>query len=333
MKNPNIRKIFLVQNYYRILAQTLGLNTSPVQAPPASGKEENAKMKDCVVNMFVSPKKRARRNPVSSETSVPVFKTVEQYHIEDLSGADANALEAYILHYNEEPRWISATNKKTREPESIPVLDVLVADRTGPICIQLWRDAAEKAVHDFPAWSSGRDELVILEIKQFWVKEETRRHCTPVRKLHSNERTMLCQKQHPTQESLRNEACKLNDSLYTRDFAVLKNTLPFVVSVCGIVTAVQEEHLTQSNKMMREFKLQDPAGKYVPCAALGRHSSSVLLEVCNEVILFFCTGSEGLSSGPGKLWIYDESHILLLRKQCSMPPAKICIELRGGGQR
>ena len=130
-----------------------------------------------------------------------------------------------------------------------------------------------------------------------------------------------------------NEMSVLNAPLYTRDFAILNTTLPYVISVCGFVAALQEEHMTQSNRPMREFRLLDPSAKYVQCAALGRHASSDLLEVHNEVVMFFCSGSEGLSSNPGKLWIYDEGHIVLLRKQCILPPARSPIELPGGGHR
>ena len=43
----------------------------------------------------------------------------------------------------------------------------------------------------------------------------------------------------------------------------------FSVSVRGLVTCVQDEIVSQSGNPMRNFRLQDEAGRYVQCVACG----------------------------------------------------------------
>ena len=73
---------------------------------------------------------------------------------------------------------------------------------------------------------------------------------------------------------------------------------------------------------MQSSKLQDKTGKYVPCVACGRHAGKSCLEDGAEVVTYFAAALEGLQGTPGQLWMYDLSHIVQLRRNCAMPPAR-----------
>ena len=63
---------------------------------------------------------------------------------------------------------------------------------------------------------------------------------------------------------------------------------------------------------MQAFRLQDAQGRDVRCMALGRHAGNPAFVLGNMIVLYFVVGQEGLSNGPGQLWVYDESHVMVL---------------------
>ena len=79
---------------------------------------------------------------------------------------------------------------------------------------------------------------------------------------------------------------------------------------------------------MRSFKLQDSTGKSVACVAFGRQTDSAALATGNEVVLFFAHALPGVQGNHGALWLYDESHIGLLNRNCLLPPVQVLIELK-----
>ena len=54
------------------------------------------------------------------------------------------------------------------------------------------------------------------------------------------------------------------------------------------------------------------------CFACGRHAGNEALCVGNEVILYFAQGNAS-GKGNGRLWMYDEGHIVQLRSACKVP--------------
>ena len=107
-------------------------------------------------NPFYSPKRRSftQESNVEEEGAVDV-RSVEQLHTQSSGRSDAFVLEAYLLHAPEEPRWVevsvrrgknwsgsNANHGKIPERESVPVVTLLLADRTGAIRFDLWRTIA-----------------------------------------------------------------------------------------------------------------------------------------------------------------------------------------------
>ena len=73
---------------------------------------------------------------------------------------------------------------------------------------------------------------------------------------------------------------------------------------------------------MRSFHLVDTKGKYVSCIAFGENAVCEELAVGNEVPTFFARALAGRSEAEhGKLWLYDET-VVLLHGAGRAPPRK-----------
>ena len=79
---------------------------------------------------------------------------------------------------------------------------------------------------------------------------------------------------------------------------------------------------------MKHVKLHDKTGKSVHCVAFGKHVGNPVISNCDDVVLYFAKSLTGVSGGSGQLWMYDESHIVLLGTRFSVPPARILMDLR-----
>ena len=77
---------------------------------------------------------------------------------------------------------------------------------------------------------------------------------------------------------------------------------------------------------MRSFQIVDEKGRFVNCFACGRHATNEALCVGHEVILYYATGSPS-TRGNGRLWMYDEGHIALLRTGCKVPATQVEVTL------
>ena len=81
---------------------------------------------------------------------------------------------------------------------------------------------------------------------------------------------------------------------------------------------------------MRHFRLQDIHNKSVHCVAHDRHSGNSALEEGNMVVLYFAQAQSGLrSSQPGALWLYNESHVVFVKKGCRVLPSVGTVHLQG----
>ena len=267
---------------------------------------------------------------ITQETPhVATHGTVAKYHMQDPTGSIANILQAYLLNYDDEPRWVNSVNRNTKELESIPVLSILLADRTGPIIMDLWRSAAETMPTLFTKWSNSIDgKAPLLEIKMFNIQDERRSSLNRTRKLHSVESTTIQLLHDATQESILSSTIQLNANMYIKDMTKLNTPLPFIVSIVGIISALQPPRPTQNGNLRTAFRLHDKIGNYVMCCALGRHAESDLLQESNELVLYFTNAQPGINNSPGSLWIYDDSHIIKLRSNCTVPLARNHIQLR-----
>ena len=251
-------------------------------------------------DVFSSPKRRRVATTTLSQTSQ---MTVEQVHQSDPASATAIVLTAYVLHVPEAPRLVDVPNKKTKSSESVPVVSVLLADRTGPISLDLWRNAAEDVLRDYRAWSGENSGPMLVEWRGFAVRRFARKDVPffpePMRKLSGTDKTTWSLIAAADMASVMDPAVRLGSGLYCSDLSCLDAKTPFFVSLKGIVFSVGPETESQTGSPMLSFKLHDIAGRYASCMAFGRHASNEHLHNGAEVVLFFTSAKAGYGGGDG----------------------------------
>ena len=132
-----------------------------------------------------------------------------------------------------------------------------------------------------------------------------------------------------SQPSLIDEDITNPESLYFRDFTPLTKKPPYQINIGGVVSGTQPVVTTRSGASMRLFWLQDNTGRWVACVVYDGAAEDTCIANGNEVIIFFANAQYGLSNGPGQLWLYGRSHVMLLRVDCRIPPCLTQMEMRG----
>ena len=130
-----------------------------------------------------------------------------------------------------------------------------------------------------------------------------------------------------TQQSILDTNTRIDSRLFAKDFQSITKP-PFRISVVGIVQKVEGEMESQAGKAMQSFKFHDCTGRHLSCMAFGRHAGTPAIAEGNEIIIYFASGLAGLQGKPGSLWLYDEAHVVCLRKNCKPPVARHFIDLR-----
>jgi hypothetical protein len=331
--------LWIRKNYYSIVENVVSEPPTPSKqetAPLTPLTEGVAKRIHASVAMFESPPSRNVRSRDYNSTALPTeasYISVAEIY-QNNSQSDAYMLEAFLLYSPDEPRYVNVRDKKSGELELVPVATCVLADREGPVLVDLWRSVATSTLSLFQRWSedsaSSSSGPVLIEVKYFQTRPESRKTLVPTRKIATSERTEIIRLRAGTQRTVTDMSMSTPmEALYTRDLTRLQQITPFVVNVAGIVGSCEEERMSQSGRSMRNFELYDPTGKYVACRVLGRHASNQNIEDGNEVILYFAQATTPTSANmPGVLWLYDESHIVLLRKNCRVPASRGAIELR-----
>jgi hypothetical protein len=325
---------FLLANYFDVVESIFEASTAGHVPATSRGVTKAGEIGSASSapfgSMFESPRKRVRRQPASAMTGDVQFRAIQALHLEEVSLTNPAALEAFVLHAPTEPRWQSITNRLTGQAEAVAVVTVLLADRTGPILFEAWRENAESMCRNFLNWQENdtRNSPLYVSIERFEIREDARAHQTPTRKLHSTEHLSITRTTNPFQESLRSTLVQPHPGLYTKDFIRLAARPPFLINISGIVSHVKQESISSSNNAMKDFRLQDNTGRYVNCKAYGRRASNICIADNSEVVLYFAMARAGLNSSAGCLWLFDTAHILELAKSCNVPVGRQLIEPR-----
>ena len=156
------------------------------------------------------------------------------------------------------------------------------------------------------------------------------RKCVPnLNKVSSLDRTVITIADSQTWTSIRGQgAGSIAKHLYVFDFQTIDLTPPFSASVAGIVASVEQGTESAGGVPMKAFTLSDQRGRQLACLAFGRHSDNPQLVNGHEVAIFFGTAQADRNGGRGTLWLFDDSHIVVLRVACKVPQLTALIELR-----
>ena len=318
-----VERQWVVANYYVMMAEVVHGSARPASVATSAPKSPSL----CVPDMFASPKRRARNT--SESHAVPlVTRCVAECHTADISLSYSNRTEVYLLYFAEEPRWVDVLDKKTQLHERVPVLSCLFADRTGAIQADLWRTSAQTQLPLFTQWSDASDDPIMLEISGFGVKSERRRSLRPTRQLIVNDQTVFTRLQVGSPTSCLSADVPLSQHLLVNDYREITGSTPFFANLSGFLTNLSPVTLSRQDVPMRTFRMQDAAGRYVTCCLHGRHSINESLQDRSLVVVFFAVATESLGSNPAMLWLYDNSHLIIQRLGCIVPPSTQAVLLK-----
>ena len=110
--------------------------------------------------------------------------------------------------------------------------------------------------------------------------------------------------------------------LYITQYEHLRRPGPFICNVIGIVTYVDDVFESNKGTHMRAFSLASQ-NHVVPCMAFGEHATCEDIDVGNEIALHKIQSRKGLKGLVGKMWIYDDAFVMLLRSEVSLPSTNL----------
>ena len=303
-----VEKYWLNEHYFEYMASVL--------AQKQKADAVHAEAEAIPANrMFVSPKKKAR-NIIAEmkESNAPlVTRSISQCHTSDPGMSSYNRLEAYVLYYEEDVKYVEVNDRRSRMTTKVPVLTILLGDCTGAITADLWRTHADSTLARLKEWSSETNGLILLEITGFGVKEEWRKTYKATKCLTLGERATFVKLDSPTGKGYVNTGFRPDVRIIVHDFKQMeKKPIPAIANVSGIVSQITEVTYTRCDVPMKYFLLQDINGRYLTCAIHGRHVENGAIEDKAHVVIFLGTAQTS-NNGLGMLWLYDISHIVHLR--------------------
>jgi hypothetical protein len=312
----SVRPRILKESYVEIVTRVVSARQDPAIVPKSPP-------------MLVSPPKRRRlgSDPKDSAALPQAAEniTIRDVHLRDGVQGECYVCQAFLLYFPEEVRWVGVSDRKTQEKKEVPVMTCVLGDRDGPLLVELWRDIATDHLPQFNEWSKDITGCPLVEMRYFTVGVEHRRTAHRIRKARSTDRTRITLVKEGAQPCVSDFASAVpSPLLYTSDFTLLSAQPPFLISLCGTVSMVGQEVVSQnSQRPMKSFRLNDQSGRWVQCAILGRHVDNECLCENAKVVVYFAMATAPVSAhSDSQLWLYDDAHVTLLQKDVPVGPAR-----------
>ena len=176
---------WLLTNYFEVVQDIIS-------------KDENEDEEADFDNLFTSPAPKRQRLEVHMELNGETkFESVETLQQMELEPGTAFGLEAYVLYTPQELAVRKVPNKITKKEDQVFALSILLADRTGPITLEYWRDDAEKTHALLRKWEKEKtnpQQPLIVEVERFALQNDSRTHHTAMRKMIGTNKTMMKKK-------------------------------------------------------------------------------------------------------------------------------------------
>ena len=280
-----------------------------------------------------SAEQAAYSSPKRIHTSTPQdpteLRTVADCYTLTNSNTDEHKLQCHLIHAPQAVRVIDGQNRMKGQAQTSSVLNILVADHTGPLYVDLWGSVGNKFLQDVATAAEQSEEPLPLEISYFFIRKDTQgKWLTPIVRAKSSTRTRIERRDRATQTSVEKDTTRMSSFLYVRDFSCLTKPPPFKISIAGVVQNTSRVKQSQTGKPMRWFTLHDATGRYVTCTAFGRHAGNTAIEDGNDIIVYFASGVAGRTNKPGALWLYDEAHVVALKAKRIQPRTTVHMELK-----
>ena len=140
-----------------------------------------------------SPFKRRAglRRAESRGESTPAVETwASEAHCGPSGSQARRNLEGQLVWMPEQLKMVPFKDRRTQQAEDLPVLPLLISDSTGPIGVELWRDAAAYHFDILKAACAGAGEVTI-RVENVIARDVKIRSIVPMKKLHSTLSTIV----------------------------------------------------------------------------------------------------------------------------------------------
>jgi hypothetical protein len=335
-----VQEMWVNQHYYLIFKEVMsGISVGAGRKPAsqADAKLEDSAMQVAIVqDMFASPRKRSRNETVHAAqgadatiASHRMFLHIAEIHLrENDFPRGVKILQACVLYSPEHIRHVNSRGKGNAPSESAAIYSVLIGDFTGPCIFDAWRALANNLCTALNArvQGTGVSDMIFIEIEDFDISNENRVHYSSMRKISSNARTRFRIMQAMDSQNMQgNMQADLN--ILSTDFTLVKNQSPFIISLMGVVGHVGSPWPSSNGNMLQKIRLQDGSGKAVTVMAFDRQVEHDAVIVGNRIMLYFLSATPGLNGRAGTLWAFNESHIVLVRRDCVVEIVREDIEI------
>ena len=251
--------------------------------------------------------------------------------------------QGILLFRDSEPRvWsqnaeVQSSPKRARKNST--ALDIVLCDKTGPMCVTLFGDdLVAQFLQDLQGSVSQAKTIDLSVARIAELKKDTWngailtriRFLQTIASIGSRAGTVLTLLDAPTSPYMVSGVYpRLSKESCIRDFSSMRSQLlaNFRATFEGTIADVEDVDFTQQGDPKRIFKLVDGAGSYIQCCALGNNVESIALVPNQIVVLYFGTGRGPIGSAPGMVYLRKDSIIVPMRMALFPPAANNQIEI------
>ena len=303
--------------------------SSPVQSSLRQVATQSAGGEAIMFGML--PAIQQRRNVDESGGSGAAMNFIGSSQIHE-SGTNGTGwkYEGFLIDYDSAPRSFtpkggSPMKRRASDSGEVTVLDVLLADLTGPVIVTLWSSCVDAFLQATSNIGTDIDmSQVVMLLEQVRVSDVVSNDyvgevLTPMKVLHSMGDT-------PQRTGTRITLSTVKTSPFTTSAIYkvpspghcysqfgtyrLKLVPPFRATLRGTIVDASEEDVTLGGQPKKTFALVDDAGTWLQCVAVGRNALSSCLRNDMEVVAYYVSGKVGQRGSGGCVWLFKDSMLV-----------------------
>jgi len=331
-----VRELWMTQKYYEILKEVMSAIPTDADKEEKVDSEANSNHEKSDISMLETPRKKQKTTDTVSgrqeddATMERMPLQIADIHLrKEEFPRGVKTLQACVLYGPNHLRHVNSRGKSNAASESTAVYTVLLGDRTAPCTFDAWRSLANSLCTTLNAKMQNTDDSdrVYIEIENFDISNENRNHHSPMKKIVSNTRTTFRILPDANSSNMQKNV-EVNLDILQTDFTLLKSPSPFLISLMGVVGYVGTSWNSNSGNPMQKIRLQDGSGKAVTVLAFDRQVDHNAVIVGNRIMLYFLSATPSNIAGkPASLWAFNESHIVLVQRDCAVEAVREEIEI------
>ena len=251
-------------------------------------------------------------------------------------------MEAWVIECEDVLRSVTtpstATKKRTADNDETEVkgsyvLDVLMADKQGPIVASMWDEEAKaflRVVTTAKAASKAKPLILLENFRAVVTKNSKTKQLTPLKVVHSMRSigvqtgTVVSLSSSPSSPFTTTAMFRVPTSQQycISDFARARALLqapPFRGTFRGIATNTSNIDATTQGKAKLSFDLVDQAGTFITMIAIGRNANVGHIKDGFDMIIFNASGRVGYgASSEGAIYLFRDAMIVPIGR-CAIP--------------